>query len=520
MNQFWGVDADPTAQGRIKGARPVAVLDIGSNSVRLVVYERHARALTALYNEKSSCALGRGVAATGRLAYENIDRALTAIQRFALVSKLMRVGRVHILATSAVRDAANAAAFVEAVEKIMGAPVRVLSGEEEAHFAALGVIAGMPDFDGVVGDLGGGSLELSSMLNGTESVGETHQLGVIRLQDDSDNTPAKAPDIVRERLATSELCTGQEGRTFCAIGGTWRSLAKILQAEEDYPLRMIQHYEVRSETVLKLCDDIVSALAEGKPMPGSDAVSSSRRDLVPYGASVLGEVLRAGGFDKVVFSALGVREGYLYGLLDPREQAVDPLMQAAEEMSLLRSRSPAHANDLMAFTDDIFAALAIEETPAERRLRHVACLLADIGWRGHPDYRGTQSVDMVAYSALTGIDHPGRAFLSQVLALRYMGLKSKHVAQPLMALAGEDGSARARLIAAAFRVGYPMSAAMPGVLPRARFTLLDKTLTLHLPADLAFLDGEHLRGRLDQLGNVASGVKSTSIAVLAAEPAA
>ena len=107
MNQYWGVDADPTAQGRIKGGRPVAVLDIGSNSVRLVVYERHARALTPLYNEKSACALGRGLAATGKLAYENIDRALTSIQRFALVTRLMRVGQVHILATSAVRDASN-----------------------------------------------------------------------------------------------------------------------------------------------------------------------------------------------------------------------------------------------------------------------------------------------------------------------------------------------------------------------------------------------------------------------------
>src|SRR5688500_8772604 len=219
------VDADPTAQGRIKGASAVAVLDIGSNSVRLVVYERHARALTPLYNEKSSCALGRGVAKTGKLADENIQRALTAIKRFALVTRLMKVGTIHILATSAVRDASNRNFFVAAVGGIMGAPVRVLSGEEEAHYAALGVRAGIPDFSGVVGDLGGGSLELSNMALGSDSVGETHELGVIRLQDDSKSQPAKARTLARSRLEDSMLVGRNAGGAFCAIGGTWRSLA-------------------------------------------------------------------------------------------------------------------------------------------------------------------------------------------------------------------------------------------------------------------------------------------------------
>lgn len=172
MNRaYWGIDSDPSAQGRIKGALPVAVLDIGSNSVRLVVYERHARALTPLYNEKAACALGRGVASSGRMADDNVAKALTAIKRFALVTQLMKVGSVHILATSAVRDAANRESFIAAVERIMQTPVTVLSGQEEAHFAALGVVAGMPDFSGVVGDLGGGSLEMSAMEEGNDSPG-------------------------------------------------------------------------------------------------------------------------------------------------------------------------------------------------------------------------------------------------------------------------------------------------------------------------------------------------------------
>lgn len=509
MNQYWGVDADPTAQGRLKGARPVAVLDIGSNSVRLVVYERHARSLTPLYNEKTACALGRGLAQTGKIAYENIDRALTAIQRFALVSRLMRVGTTHILATSAVREASNSKAFVDAVEEIMGAKVTVLSGAEEAHFAALGAISGMPGFVGVVGDLGGGSLELSSIADGTDSTGETHELGVIRLQDDSENSPAKAQAVAKRRLKKSALLTARGG-SFCAIGGTWRSLAKVHQVLRDYPLHMVQHYEVAAADMLELCEQIVAATAAGKPYTGSEHVSSSRRELVPYGAAVMIEVLKAGKFDTVVFSALGVREGYLYGLLGDAERSVDPLMQTAEQMSVLRSRSPAHAEDLIEFTAAFLTTVGITETEEELRLRKVACYLADIGWRGHPDYRGEQAVDMVAYGSATGVDHPGRAFLAEVLAVRYMGLKQKSMSQSLLALSGAGMSARARLLGAAFRVAYPMSAAMPGVLPRVSFSVDKGILRLHLPTDLAFLDGEHLRGRLDQLAGVV-GIKLTDV---------
>ena len=513
MNRaYWGIDADPSAQGRIKGGLPVAVLDIGSNSVRLVVYERHARALTPLYNEKSACALGRGVATSGRMADENVTKALTAIKRFALVSKLMKVGAVHILATSAVRDAANRESFVAAVEKIMGAPVSVLSGQEEAHYAALGVVAGMPDFSGIVGDLGGGSLEMSAMEEGNDSAGETHELGVIRLQDDSKSSPDKARTLARSRLKDSMLKQRKAGGCFCAIGGTWRALAKLHQVLKDYPLHMVQHYAVPAEELSKFCAEIVSTVSSGKAMPGAEHASSGRRDLIPYGAAVMMEVLKTGRFDTVVFSALGVREGFLYSSLAPQQQALDPLMEAADEMSVLRSRSPGHAHDLIDFSAGLLAALGIDETPAEERLRKAACLLADIGWRGHPDYRGEQAVDLIAYGSLTGVDHPGRAFLAEVLAVRYMGLKHKSISQALLNLAGSDASNRARLLGAGFRVAYPMSAAMPGILPRTGFELIEDRLVLKLPEEFAFLAGDHLHSRLDQLAGVA-GIKQTGIVI-------
>ncbi len=510
MNQFWGVDADPTAQGRIKGAKPVAVLDIGSNSVRLVVYERHAGALTPLYNEKSACALGRGVGQTGRLAEANMAQALNAIKRFALVTRMMRVGRVCVLATSAVREAANRQEFVDAVEAVIDSRVHVLSGEEEAHYAALGVVAGIPNFTGVVGDLGGGSLELSTIIGGADTDGQSFELGVIRLQDDSGGSPAKAAGIIRDRLERSALAGAGKGASFAAIGGTWRALAKIHQEVRKYPLHMVQHYDVPADDMSELCLEIVGA-GSLKSYPGSQFTSSSRRELVPFGAAVLSEVLKAGRFGKVVFSALGVREGYLFSKLDHREQFVDPLIQGAEELSVLRSRSPAHAGDLIEFTSQYLAAVGAEESAEEKRLRTVACLLADIGWRSHPDYRGPQSVDAVAYGALSGVDHPGRAFLAHVIAVRYDGLKSK-AASPVAPLADPALIDKARQLGALFRVAYPMTAAMPGILPRVGFTLDGNTLALHLPADLVFLNGDHLRNRLNQFAN-AAGHKHSEVRV-------
>lgn len=500
MTQFWGVDADPTAQGRIKGARPVAVLDIGSNSVRLVVYERHARSLTPLYNEKASCALGRGIAQSGRLADANMDIAFDAMKRFALVTRMMRVGKVYVLATSAVRDAANREQFVSTVEAIMDTTVEVLSGEQEAHYAALGVVAGIPPFLGIVGDLGGGSLELSQIgERGIDSKGESFELGVIRLQDDADASPKNAAAIVSARLENSILKSIEPGGQFAAIGGTWRSLAKLHQSLKDYPLHMVQDYIVTAEEMIAFCDTIV-ATDQLKAYEGASDVSSSRRELVPFGAAALAEVLRTGRFASVVFSALGVREGYLYGMLDEREQQIDPLVQGAEELSVLRSRSPSHANDLIEFSTQYLDVAGITETDSERRLRVVACLLADIGWRSHPDYRGPQSVDSVAYGSLTGVDHPGRSFLAQTLAIRYDGLKAKS-ALALAGLGTPELTARARLLGSLMRVAYPMTAAMPGILPRTRWTVEGKELVLHLPADLAFLAGDHLRNRLRQFSD-------------------
>lgn len=478
------------------GFSPVAVLDIGSNSVRLVVYERHARTLTPFFNEKAACSLGRGVAKTGDIAAKNAALALKAIKRFALVVRFLEVDDIHILATSAVREAANGAAFMEVVAHLMGISGRVLSGVEEAHFAALGVVSGMPGFSGMVGDLGGGSLELSVIRSGSDTAGETLELGVIRLQDDSALSPKKAGQIAARRLKKSKVLNGKAPQVFCAIGGTWRALAKLLQMRSDYPLRMVQDYMVDAAAVLELAEQLVRNQDD---VPELEQINRARAGLLPFGAAVLAQIIRVGKFEKIVFSSLGVREGYLYARLSREQRAADPLLQAARDMCRLRARSPQHARDLMGFSRQFLEVLGESESKNQRRLREAVCLLSDIGWRGHKDYRGEQSVEMVAYSALTGVDHPGRAFMAEALAVRYMGPKHQSASQSLTELIGDKDLFSARLNGGILRVAYALSGAMPELLPRVSLSRDGNGLTLELPDELSFLHSARLDARLGQL---------------------
>lgn len=482
-----------------EGAEPVAVLDIGSNSVRLVVYERLSRSLTPLFNEKASCTLGRGVAQSGRLADENLELALHAIRRFALITRLMQVNNVHIIATSAVREASNGPDFMQQVNELMRRSGHVLSGAEEAHFAALGVVSGIPGFEGVVGDLGGGSLEFSLLTSGADAPGETMQLGAIRLQDDSDMSPGKALKLAQKALKDSNVVLPGAQTSFCAIGGTWRSLAKLLQIRKNYPLHMIQNYITPASDMLELCAELID---KGEDTEALDRISSSRRSLLPYGAAAMRAVIERGEFKSVYFSALGVREGYLYAQLSYEERARHPLRQASQRFNQVRSRTPSYAEDLFGFTSKFYEATDMAETEQEMLLREVACNLSDIGWRGHPDYRGEQSVDLVAYSALIGIDHPGRAFIAETLAVRYMGLKHSSISQRLIDLAGEESHQQARILGALFRTAYVLAAAVPEILPRLDFRIRDKKLEILIPEEIAFLDSARLRSRLKHLNSL------------------
>jgi exopolyphosphatase/guanosine-5'-triphosphate,3'-diphosphate pyrophosphatase len=478
-------------------------VDIGSNSIRLVIYEGMSRSPAVLFNEKVMCGLGKGLARTGRMDQASVDRALAALHRFKALSKQARASTMFALATAAAREAENGPDFIHQAEMILGQKVRVLTGEEEAYFSALGIVSGFHDPDGIVGDLGGGSLELIDIAGGVIGKGITLPLGGIRLSEASAGSPAQARIVARKYLRTANVLKSGTGRAFYAVGGTWRAIGKLHMEIQNYPLHMMQGYELGFSDAMDFLTDIVTA--KDPRDPAYAAISKSRRNLLPFGAVALQETIAIMKPSRVFFSAQGVREGYLYSLLTDREKARDPLLAAASELAILRARSPEHARELAQWTGRMMPLFGITEDEEERRYREAACLLADISWRAHPDYRGLQALNLIAHGTFIGITHPGRAFIALANYYRFEGLNDDAISGSLAAIATPRLRELAKILGGLLRIVYLFSASMPGVVPHIAFRKAnspDLDLELVVPEDYSELAGERLEGRLQQLAKL------------------
>ncbi len=427
--------------------------------------------------------------------------ALTAIRRFAALVKQLDVTALHVLATAAVRDASNGPDFIASVEAITGVKATVLSGSEEARLSAQGVVSGFHRPDGIAGDLGGGSIDVVDIRGSRIGTGETFPLGGIRLEESSEGSTKKAEKIAAEALDKSKVLPGGEKRTFYAIGGTWRSLARLHLRQAGYPLHVMHHYTIDAGEAADFCHMV--ARREIDSLDSIEVVSRNRRPLLPFGAVVLEQVIRVMKPSQVVMSALGVREGLLYELLDPEEKAQDPLIVACEELAFLRSRSPRHVHELTAWSAMALRVIGLDETEAETRLRHAACLLIDVGWRAHPEYRGEQSLNLISHASFIGIDHPGRAFLALANFYRHEGLIDEQLSPRIRELVPTRMMERARALGATLRVAHLLSAATPGIVNRTRMEIRGKTLALVLPQDLATLGGARVLRRLAQVAKFA-----------------
>lgn len=469
--------------------------------MRLVVYETVARAPAQVFNEKEMAGLGRQVASTGRLATDAMEKAIAALVRFRILCAAMHVGAIRVIATAAARYASNGPEFIARAEEAIGQPIELISGDREATLSGLGVISGFDNPDGVVGDLGGGSLELISVAGGEVGEGASVPLGGLALLDRSKSSLRAAEKIVRDELDRLPQLAAMRGRDFYAVGGTWRALATLHQRQSQYPLNVMHGYTLPARDVA----DFVKLIerADAGMLDAIDAVSSARRPLLAYGALVLDELIKRGRPRAIVISAQGVREGLLHEQLSPAERAADPLLQAARDYNHLRARDPRHAAELVAWTRTIIETAGLSEDEPSPRLIESVCLLSDIGWRAHPDYRGEQSMNVIAHAYFTGIDHVGRVFLALAIFHRYAGLKSASpAATALRSLLPPAILDRAVLLAAIFRVAYLLSAGMPGLLPRISATCVDGRLILRFPDDLRALASDRVVGRLKQLAKL------------------
>jgi exopolyphosphatase/guanosine-5'-triphosphate,3'-diphosphate pyrophosphatase len=487
-------------KGRLDHGPPIAVIDIGSNSVRLVVYEALTRAPTPIFNEKVLAGLGREVQTTGLLAEDAIKTALEALRRFRALCDILHVRRIWAIATAACRDARNGNAFIRQAERICRTPIKVLSGKREANLTAFGVISGMHKPDGIVGDLGGGSLELVDVHGSRVHSGLTVPLGGLALQDIAGKSLKKAEKIVEDTFEDVDMLSEGEGRTFYAVGGTWRALARLHMWQTGYPFHVMHNYRISAREALEFSRLVHRVDTE--TLSKIEVVNAARRPLLTYAALVMENLVSAIKPKEVIISVLGVREGLLYTLLKQKERARDPLIQAAADLNVLRSRSPRHGEELIAWTDRFMASSGIEETPDERRLRHGACLLGDIGWRAHPDYRGEQSMNIIANGAFIAIDHPGRAYLALSVYFRHAGLSEEGLSPRLRELATTRALDRARVLGAAMRVAYILTAGQSGVLPKTPLEVKRGKLVLRLPGRYTRLAHERLFNRLRALARL------------------
>ena len=494
------VAGEEPAQGRLNSGPPVAVIDIGSNSVRLVAYEGLTRSPTPIFNEKVLCGLGREVHSTGLLAADAVEKALTALRRFRLLCDQIEVPQLLVIATAAARDATNGKDFISEAERICRTKIGVVSGKREAELSALGVVSGFHWPDGIAGDLGGGSLELTDIRGHRVRPGVTLPLGGLALQDISARSLKKADKFVKKELGRAEVLELGAGRTFFAIGGTWRSLARLHMWQTGYPLHVMHGYVIPAREALEFAGLVHRVNPE--TLSRIEVVADARRPLLSYAALVLEHLVRIARPKDIVISALGVREGLLYSLLDEEERQKDPLLAAAAELNRLRSRSPAHGHELIAWTDQFIGSSGLDEAAEERRLRHAACLLADIGWRAHPDYRGEQSLNIIANAAFVAIDHPGRTFLALAVFFRHVGLIDEELSPRLRELASTRVLDRARVLGAAMRVAYMISAGQGGVLPKTPVVVKRDNLVLTLPGQYAKLAGDRIFNRLRTLARI------------------
>jgi exopolyphosphatase/guanosine-5'-triphosphate,3'-diphosphate pyrophosphatase len=482
------------AHTNVPARRKLAIIDIGSNSVRLVVYDVEMRVPFQIFNERVLCGLGRGVARTGHLDPKGRDSALNTIRRFCALATEMQVVTILAVGTAAVRDAEDGPEFVRTVESLCGVAPRVLTGKEEARYSALGVVAGIRGTDGIVGDLGGGSLEIVDLVEGQPQSGTTLPFGPLQLMDRFASDRKSAIAAIDAELAKHPWLAGRSGRSFYAVGGAWRSMAQVHMEHEDYPLHILHQYTIPRRKALDLCNVIAGLSANS--LKRIKAVSKKRAVTLPYAALVLSRILKASNAESMVVSSFGLREGLAHDWLLGEESDHDLFLEMCRELARSRGRFGDHGDEIMDWIAPLFPA----ETEAERRLRHGACLLSDIGWSGHPDYRAEIVLHEVLHSQLVGVGHADKAFVALALYVCYGGnVGSDAHTDTALRLLDEEMVKKARILGLALRLAQRISGGTEGILEKCALEHGDGQLVLRVPADNNHLVSEVVERRLKHL---------------------
>jgi exopolyphosphatase/guanosine-5'-triphosphate,3'-diphosphate pyrophosphatase len=474
-------------------SREIAAIDIGSNSVRLVLYRLEGRAIWTVFNEKVLAGLGRDLASTRRLSPDGVTMAMTALRRFAAVLEGVRPEKTLIAATAAVREAADGPEFCERVAAETGLRIRVLSGKEEAKYAAMGVLAGAPDAHGVSADMGGASVELTRLNGNGVEHGVTLPLGPFALLD-----PAGFDaDRLRRRIDDRLKPVAEQFRadTLYAVGGAWRTLAQVHMGLRDYPLRVVHQYALSADDALETARLVARQSRGGlEKLPG---VSKKRAETLPYAGLVLEGLIGALGLKRIEMSAWGVREGLVFETLDEELKTADPLLAGTGALGLRQGVAAALPGALHAWIADVTAALPTAfGRERDETLSAAACNLADLGARLHPDHRVELVFDQVLRAPVAGQTHAERAFLAAALNARYGGDPATPEPLAVDRLLDDAARKRARALGQAIRLACDLSGRSPQLLANAGVTVRGGELKLTAAEGYAdVLLGEQTRKR-------------------------
>ena len=453
----WGPFGVPLFDGpEAQSLSRVGVIDIGSNSVRMVIFDGAARSPAYFFNEKILCGLGAGFSETGLLNPQGKIRALAALRRFARLAEAAEVSPMLAVATAAVRDAKDGLAFREQVRAETGLSIRVIDGAEEARLSAQGVLLGWPGAAGLICDIGGSSMELAE-LKGSGKVGQraTSDLGPLKLMGMTCSKKALRAHIKAEVATLAKGFPETPGRLFL-VGGSWRAIARIDMERRGYPLKVLHEYRMTPKGILDTLKYIDGTDIEA--LRARTGTSPERMRLVPMAADVLRALVRKLKPREIAISSYGIREGLLYEQMSDALKERDPLIEAARHSEAQSARMPGFGRKLYRFVEPLFPRARHDK----KRLIRAACLLHDVSWRAHPDYRAEVCFDNATRANLGGMTHGERVYLGLALLHRY---RSSRVGTwfdtELLALLPEDQVREAEILGRAMRFGAMFAVANP-----------------------------------------------------------
>ena len=477
----------------------VAVIDVGSNSVRLVLYRVEGRAVWTVFNEKVLAGLGRNLSTTGRLAPEGIAEAMSSLRRFGALLEDVPPTSIFTAATAAVRQASDGPAFVERVARETGIRLRVIGGDEEARYAALGVLAGAPQSIGVVADLGGASLELKRVNEDGPGVGVSLPVGPFSMGNLND----ASPDRLRKKLRSliEPIAVQFNTHTLHAVGGAWRNLALLQMRMSNYPLEIVHQYELSRREMIEAVQ-FVSRQSRGslERIPG---LSRKRVETLPHAALVMEVLVDVLGLEKIVMSAYGLREGLILDSLSPEVRLRDPLIEGCQAWGARQGVSDSLGPAVEAWVRPLFAGLPPAFGARDQILISAACALADIGARTHPDHRADLVFDQVLRAPIAGLGHNERYFLAAVCFSRHTAAATARRSEIATRLLSPERLIQARALGSAIRLACDLSGRSTSLLARSSLMVEGDKLVVSAEPDYAdILLGEQTAKRAVALANL------------------